>query len=372
MAESRKKRILFILQLPPPLHGASLANNYVSKSEVIRSKFEVDFIDLQFAKTLENITRFSLRKVFISFYYSYKIIERIIIYKPDLIYFTLSPTGLAFYRDAFYVLIFKIFRKKIVFHLHGKGFNRNADRSSILKYLIKLVFNNTSVICVGERLVTDINKIYRSKPYIVPNGIQDREKSNHKTIQNNDLTPRIIYLSNFMREKGILILIDALKILNDQGHKFEARLIGAPTDLSIEYLEEAVRQNKLTEFVQVVGPAYGKKKIIEYDNADIFVFPTYYKNETFGIVNLEAMQSSLPVISTYECGIPDVVIDNETGFLVEPRNAQELAEKIAILLSDKNLRIEMGKKGYERYINNFTLNHFESNLVRTFQAILDN
>lgn len=372
MAESRKKRILFILQLPPPLHGASLANNYLANSETIQRKFETNFIDLQFAKTLENITRFSVRKVFLSLYYSYKIIEQIIIHKPDLIYFTLSPTGYAFYRDALYVFLFKIFRNKIVFHLHGKGFNRNAERSKLLKYLMKLVFKNTSVICVGERLVSDINKIYHSKPFIVPYGIQDREKYNREMIMDSDKAPRIIYLSNFMREKGILILIDALMIIKDKGYKFEARLLGAPTDLSIEYLEEVVRQNKLTEFVQVVGPAYGKKKIIEYDNADIFVFPTYYKNETFGIVNLEAMQSSLPVISTYECGIPDVVIDNETGFLVEPRNAQELAEKIAILLSDKNLRIEMGKKGYDRYINNFTLNHFESNLVRTFQAILDN
>lgn len=372
MAESRKKRILFILQLPPPLHGASLANNYVAKSKAIRDQFDADFINLQFAKTLENITRFSLQKVFLSFYFSYRIIERIIIHKPDLIYFTLSPAGFAFYRDAFYVLLFKIFRKKIVFHLHGKGFNRNADRSSILKYLIKLVFNNTSVICVGERLVSDINKVYQSKPFIVPYGIQHREKYNRETIQDNDKTPRIIYLSNFMREKGILILIDALKILKNQGHKFEARFLGAPTDLSIDYLVETVKQNQLNEFVEVIGPVYGSNKIIEYDNADIFVFPTYYKNETFGIVNLEAMQSSLPVVSTYECGIPDVVIDNETGFLVEPRNAWKLAEKIAILLNDKNLRIEMGKKGYERYINNFTLNHFESNLLKTFQTILNN
>ena len=83
------------------------------------------------------------------------------------------------------------------------------------------------------------------------------------------------------------------------------------------------------------------------------------------------MQFSLPVISTYEGGIPEIVIDNETGFLVETKNADMLADKIAILLKDKDLRIEMGKKGYKRFMNNYSLNHFENNMNRTFHTILD-
>ena len=82
------------------------------------------------------------------------------------------------------------------------------------------------------------------------------------------------------------------------------------------------------------------------------------------------MQFSLPVISTYEGGIPEIVIHNETGFLVSTKNADMLADKIAILLKDKDLRIEMGGKGYERFLNNYTLNHFENNMNRTFQTIL--
>jgi glycosyltransferase involved in cell wall biosynthesis len=82
------------------------------------------------------------------------------------------------------------------------------------------------------------------------------------------------------------------------------------------------------------------------------------------------MQFGLPVISTFEGSIPDIVINNETGFLVETQNAQMLAEKIAILLKDKDLRIEMGKKGYERFINNYTLNHFENSMNKTFWKIL--
>jgi len=82
------------------------------------------------------------------------------------------------------------------------------------------------------------------------------------------------------------------------------------------------------------------------------------------------MQFSLPVISTFEGSIPDVVIDNSTGFIVETQNAQMLAEKTAILLEDENLRLEMGKNGYERFINNYTLDHFEKRMNKTFCEIL--
>ena len=111
------------------------------------------------------------------------------------------------------------------------------------------------------------------------------------------------------------------------------------------------------------------EKYLEFQKADIFVFPSF--NDAFPLVILEAMQFSLPVISTFEGSIPDIIIDNVTGFLVETHNAYRLAERIAILLKDKDLRIEMGKKGYERFINNFTLSHFENNMNKTFQSILE-
>ena len=157
-------------------------------------------------------------------------------------------------------------------------------------------------------------------------------------------------------------------ILKNKGFDYSARLVGAPGDLSIEFLENLIKGQHLTEYIQVLGPLYGNDKINEFQNADIFVFPT--KNEAFPLVILEAFQYALPVISTFEGGIPDIVSDNKTGLLVETQNPEMLADKIAILLENKNLRIEMGRKGHEKFINNFTLAHFEKNMNKTFQSIL--
>jgi glycosyltransferase involved in cell wall biosynthesis len=368
MSSIKTKKILCIGQLPPPVHGVSVMNGYIINSKLIKSNFFIEFIDLKFARSINELQKFSFLKIFKAIYYGYEIVGKVLTKKPDLVYFTICPTGFVFYRDAFYVFLLKVLNSKIVFHLHGKGIKNSAKKNFVKKYLYSLVFKNTNIICLTKRLSEDISEVYRSVPYIVPNGIEVNSKLNAIVNRFDRSIPRILFLSNYMRNKGILVLIEALGILHNQGYLFKARFVGAPLDISIEFLENNISKYNLAEVAEAIGPLYGDDKFIEFQNADIFVLPTY--NDAFSLVNLEAMQYSLPVISTFEGSIPDIVVDNITGLLVENQNVQMLAEKIAILLKDKDLRIEMGKKGYERFINNYTLKHFENNLIRTFQAIL--
>jgi glycosyltransferase involved in cell wall biosynthesis len=370
ITEMRTRKILCILQLPPPLHGASIMNSHVINSEVIRKNFSITVVNLQFVRSIAELEKFSFLKVYKAFLYGFKIVKIVITEGPDLIYFALAPTGFAFYRDAFYVFLLKLLRRKIVFHLHGRGISKNVKDNSLKKCLYKVVFKNTNVICLSKCLAMDISEVYKSTPFIVPNGIQVRSQSNKLENHLNCSIPKILYLSNYIPEKGILVLIDALKILYTKGYKFKARFIGAPSVLSVDILEKIIVDLNLTECIKVTGPLYDDEKNEEFQKADIFVLPTYYKNEAFPLVILEAFQFSLPVISTFEGGIPDLVIDSESGFLIEPKNAQALADKIAILLKNKNLRISMGKKGNDIFRNNYTLNHFENNMNKTFQEIL--
>lgn len=362
------RKILCILQLPPPLHGASIMNSYVIKSDLIRRNYNIDFINLHFAKSIEELDKFTFQKIIKAFYYGFEIVRSVIIKKPDLLYFNLTPIGFAFYRDAIYVFLLKVLKRRIALHLHSKGIKNNSENCFFKKYFYKRVFKNTYVICLSKNLTDEIAEVYKSKPFIVPNGIQLQSQSDDMNHRSNRLIPGILFLSHFLRSKGILVLIEALGILKSQGYLFNARFIGAPADLSIEILENEITKEDLTEAVKIIGPLYGDKKNLEFKNADIFVFPSF--NDAYPLVILEAMQFSLPVVSTFEGSIPEIVIPGETGFLVETRNAKMLAEKTAILLNDKDLRIKMGINGYKRYLNNFTLNHFENNMNRTFQTIL--
>ena len=119
-----------------------------------------------------------------------------------------------------------------------------------------------------------------------------------------------------------------------------------------------------------MGKKSGKEKEEIYNKADIFILPTFYYNECFPLVLLEAMQHALPCISTNEGGICDIIKDGKSGFVVEKNNPLALANKIRILLEEPSLRKKMGEYGYLLYKKNFTLHSFECNMKTCLETIL--
>ncbi|MEO7045495.1 MAG: glycosyltransferase family 4 protein, partial [Ferruginibacter sp.] len=357
------------LQLPPPIHGASVINSQVISSKLLNSQFELGIINLKFSKSIHGLKVFSLTKVIKSLIYCFTIINRMITFRPKLVYFNLSTRGFAFYRDTLYVLLLKLFNSKIALHLHTKGIKHYAQNNLIKKFLFTLVFKNTAAICLSDILATDIETVYKRRPCIVPNGISLKTELNNKTNKIPNSIPQILYVSNYTQSKGILILIEALAILKQSGFKFQARLVGAAADLTIADIERLIKANHLDLCTKAIGPLFNDEKLQEFENADIFAFPTY--NDAFPLVILEAMLFGLPIISTLEGSIPDIVSNNETGYLVETENPEKIADKLSILLLDPEKRIAMGKRGFERYQQNFTRNHFELNMLKTFNEILD-
>jgi glycosyltransferase involved in cell wall biosynthesis len=103
-------------------------------------------------------------------------------------------------------------------------------------------------------------------------------------------------------------------------------------------------------------------------DSDILVFPS--KIDVFGIVNLEAMQHGLAVISTNISAIPDIVEDGVTGFLVDTDAPDQIADKLEILLNNPSLCYEMGVKGRKKYEESFTLEKFEKKLTEVLKAAI--
>ena len=131
-----------------------------------------------------------------------------------------------------------------------------------------------------------------------------------------------------------------------------------------------VKKHNLSSKIIFLGPQYGPKKNFVLANTDIFAFPTYYKDECFPLGLLEALRWGLPIITTKEGAIPDIVNDGICGFLVKHQDSNALAEKLELLIQNKDLREAMGKKGRLRYEQNFTLQHFEHNLITILNKCL--
>lgn len=117
------------------------------------------------------------------------------------------------------------------------------------------------------------------------------------------------------------------------------------------------------------GRKYGDEKRDFFENADVFVFPTFYHNECFPLVLLEAMEFKLPLITTNEGGITDIVNDSVNGFVCRKQDAKSLSDSIACLLDNKELRVKMGENGYKKFKKQFTLQAFEDNMRRILREI---
>jgi glycosyltransferase involved in cell wall biosynthesis len=105
-----------------------------------------------------------------------------------------------------------------------------------------------------------------------------------------------------------------------------------------------------------------------YDACDVFALPS--RGEGFGLVFLEAMSRAKPVIGGAHGGIPDVIDDGVTGYLVQHGDLTQLADRLKTLLTDEPLRRSMGQRALERVRQDFTFECFSRNLERAIGPML--
>lgn len=362
-----QKKVLFFVPLPPPVHGPSLRNKSLIESPLINKSYELIILPFDFAVETNDIGKFSLIKVLKAFIRAFDILRILIRSSPNLVYLNPSLYGFALYRDCFYVLIFKLFGTKLLYHLRTQGVRDQVVKSQLKRRLFVWMFKNVSVICLSNKLCEDIAGVYKGNPIVVPNGIEDVSELYPKSIRSEVIS--MLFLSNLVKSKGIFDLLEALKIVVEENKNFECLIVGHSVDISFEELELEIEKLGITRYVRVIGPRYDRGKYEILARTDILVFPTYF--EAFPGIILEAMQFEIPVISTFEGAIPEIVIDNVTGLLVAKRDIGSLAEKIVRLIENKELRLALGKEARKRFETLYTMSHFESNMKIAFDQVLN-
>lgn len=168
-----KNKILFILHMPPPIHGAAMVGYYIHHSELINSEYECYYINLTTASELEDIGKFKVKKVFCFCQLLRKIHHSVKEIDPQLVYVTPNAKGGPFYKDYIVVMMLKKMGCKIVAHYHNKGVATRQDRW-LDNLLYRRFFKGIKVILLGETLYQDIKKyVRREDVYICPNGIPE-------------------------------------------------------------------------------------------------------------------------------------------------------------------------------------------------------
>jgi glycosyltransferase involved in cell wall biosynthesis len=362
-------KILLFIKTPPPVTGATLMNQRVHDSKLLHENFLIRSICISYADSVENLGRLGLKKSFTLIRVFFKLLYELLFQRPNLVYFQISPLGLAFLRDLLFVSLIKVLRIKIVFHLRGKGIYIEAQKRW-KKALYKYTFKGQSIICLSHLLTYDIQNVYNGRAYVVNNGIPDvSEKFKAITAIKEKPTIKILFLSNLIISKGILDFLEALELLNKKGILFQGTIVGAEANLSKRDLFSEIQNRRVSNVVTYLGPKYGHEKTKIISESDILVFPT--KNDIWGNVILEAMQLGIPIIASKEGAIPEIIDDGKTGFVVEKSSPEQIAEKIQVLIENPVLRKKMGLAGRKKYEEKYTLEHFESNLTNVFHEVLN-
>ncbi len=367
----KRTKILYFIQLPPPVHGVSVINKLVYNSQVINQSFEKKLLRINFSTEIEELRNFSIKKLVTFFWTLIKLKWILIRYQPDLVYFSLMPLGRGFIRDAIFALTIKLLGKKVVYHLDNRGISRYSSRL-LYRVLYRWVFNNSAIIHVSEGLmqneVEPLN-LKNVKLFVLGNTIESFViKDQYK--KNEDL--QILFLSNYFKEKGLLVLLEAMLLLKGEFPGIILNTYGAIHNKEEDFrCRKFVEDNGLSKYVNIYGPVYDDEKYEVFENADIFVFPSYFSEECFPVTILEAMNAKLPVIATRIGAIPEMIEDEEDGMLIDTLNPGQIAQEIGVLGKDEELRYKLGQNAYLKFRDNYAYPVFENKMRAIFESILD-
>lgn len=371
-------RILFVLHLPPPVHGASMVGQNIHDSEVVNAAFDCNYVNLTTATSLEDIGKGGIGKLWAICKKLMEIRRAIKRVKPDAVYVTPNSAGGPFYKDFVVTLWCKWWSgSRLILHFHNKGVSTRQDRW-VDHQLYRRFFKNAEVILLGSPLYADVKKyVPENHVHFCANGIPTFKRTEHK--QDNDV-PHILWLANIMLTKGLMELLDALALLKERKVKFTVEFVGGITqEITETQFQRALENRGLSGCTYYVGMMCGEEKEPFFNRADVFVLPSY--TEAFPLTILEAMQHELPVVATnvgavstaVENGVNGIIIGGEKPMMsmnYRP-DVKELADALQVLLEDKELRQNMGKAGKEKFEREFTLKQFEQRFVNVLNDCLE-
>ena len=368
---------LFILHLPPPVHGASMVGKYIHDSKIVNETFDCHYINLTTAKDLTDIGKVGVRKLKVFVSLLKQIRREVKRLKPELVYVTPNACGGAFYKDFIVVQMLKRMGCRVVLHYHNKGVSTRQDRR-LDDFLYRSFFKDVKVMLLAEALYKDVKKyVSRENVLICGNGIPDVSSGMCTAKDRDDDTPRLLFLSNMLTTKGVWELVEALALLKEKGMRFVCDFVGGWKDITPEDFNMRLREKGLTGCVQAHGAKYGQEKEEFFNRADIFVLPSY--TEAFPLTVLEAMQHGLTVVATNVGGVSGQVADGATGRLVGGNEAiltldfrpdpRQLAAALEELMLDMDRCHAMGQEGQKRYRQEFTLQRFEERFCKELMKV---
>lgn len=257
-------------------------------------------------------------------------------------------------------------------HGRNKGIH-NALQESVHEKERRLIHDAQAVIVCSEYMKKELIDLFYVRPdkiSVFPNGIepgmflsQCRSNNIKKKYQLRSGDRLIFSVGRVVYEKGFHVLIEAAEIVRKK--MANVRFIVAGKGPLLHEYRALIKEKKLERYVQFIGYITDDERNQLFHHSDIAVFPSLY--EPFGIVALEGMVVGKPTIVTNTGGLQTIVEDGVSGIKVRPDDAFHLAEKILVLLQDKEYARHLGEKGKKRVETMFGWDHIATETIKLFE-----
>ena len=182
-------------------------------------------------------------------------------------------------------------------------------------------------------------------------------------------TPLLLFVGRLVPYKGLRVLLRAFRIVRNHIPSAQLMIVGGGPEHAA--LKAIVEQYDLSHAVHFLGLLPRRRLRDAYSACDVFVLPSRSRSEAFGIVLLEAMAQGKPIVATHVGGVPYVVKDGETGFLVPPFDPLPLAHVLVQLLQDPEYQRQLGQAGRQRVQRHFTREPITRQLEALYQQLLN-
>lgn len=361
----KKKTVIIVGQLPPPIHGQSVAIERIARIQ--SEEFEMITLPLNCSADIESVGRFQFRKI-LRIIAVGRTLRRLIRDRGEVIayYPPASPAWIPVLRDLIFFLVGGGRKQNWVFHFHAGGLPEFLDSSSIGS-LVKKVYPRPKVnISMSRDSEPTPGQFFGGEDVFIPYGLEipipfaERGHLPEK---------RLLFVGNLFLSKGVGLCLDAVHRLRTKGHEVVLDLVGGTVEQDREAIRSQVERLGLGEAVVFHGVLSGEPKWERFALADCFVFPSHYPAEKFPNVLIEALGAGLPIVSTRWRGIPELVGEGLAGSrLIEPRDLDGLVDALeAIITATDEDYAKRRVEARKRYEACFTLDKFNRSIVMAFE-----
>jgi len=333
---------------------------------------ELVHVRTNFSKELRFTGRFAVGKILKLIRVVFAIYAARIRKHPEVLYY--APGGPHFVpaiRDIGLLCATRWLFDATVFHFHAGGIAEySLKMNCVLRWLFRLAFAKPELVIRTAGLAAqDGRGLFCKREVIIANGMPDFARESIQRAPVAGKPVRILFVALLREDKGIFVAINTVQQLLMAGMNVELTCVGEWGSPSVQAYAESMIEARFRPQFRFPGVLVGDQKWEYYRNADVFLFPSFFHSETFGLVLVEAMCFSLPIVATRWSGIPEVVEEGRCAILCEPRDVDGCRDALAQLVNDSSLREAMGGKARERYLRLFTIDAHRKAMERALSQL---